>query len=71
MSAHEGRMKAEGLTLWLVETRDDGAVLSRPVIVTGEVIFGACLDPLPPELLARCVPFADGGGGAAVGKEGA
>ena len=70
MSAHEGRMKAEGLTLWLVETRDDGAILSRPVIVTGEVIFGACLDPLPPELLARCVPLdaaADDGGG----KEGA
>ena len=70
MSAHEGRMKAEGLTLWLVETRDDGAVLSRPVIVTGEVIFGACLDPLPPELLARCVPLDVAEGGAA-GKEGA
>lgn len=67
MGSHEGRMKAQGLILWLVETREDGAVLRRPVIVTGEVSFGACLDPLPPELLARCVPLdADDGekGGA-------
>ena len=70
--SNEARMRADGLTLWLVEKRDDGAILSRPVIVTGQVIFGACLDPLPPEAWARCRPLDDPGDGvAAAGKGGA
>jgi hypothetical protein len=60
-----------GLTLWVIERREGGAIIARPVVVTGEIRLGASAGELTPEQLARCVPLRDPGDDAAGRKEGA
>jgi len=59
----------EGLALWVAERCAGGGFRLRLRVLRGPIRFGAV--PVPPELLARCVPLRDPGDGDAAEKEGA